>query len=283
MVTSFYFDAEAAARTLQFTERLLADEAWVGRQAVIRDITADSVRRELTDRVAHTERYLEKKASAHGMTGPEYRRVVEGRMRRVRSAAGYEKLLPSSPFRAQISATATVGAVPAPACERRPRMQTWVSNASVTVSGDNVTATYSASHNTDRPADQRLNMTWWHNQWGPTGIATPSRRQLSICRDYATAEHEQSWNRCSARSPATADARSGHVTSDVRYGGRTLITRGSHASDSVTVRKSGCGGGDGPALFEADPFCISGYRANTGECCDQMIYRRGELWCVIIN
>lgn len=70
-VATFYFDAEAAARTLQVTERLLADEAWISRQAAIRHITADSVRRELTADVTHTEQYLEKKASAQGMTGPE--------------------------------------------------------------------------------------------------------------------------------------------------------------------------------------------------------------------
>ena len=285
IAASFYFDAEAAARTLQVTERLLADEAWIGRQAAIRDITADSVRRELTADVTHTEQYLEKKASAQGMTGSEYRRVVEGRMRRVRSLAGYEKLLPSRPFDAQTSGTATARAAPAPACERRPRMETWRSGASVTVSGESVTAHYFARHTSDRPADQRLNMTWRHNQ-GPfsTGIETPSQRQLSICRDYAYTDYQVSWNRCSSRSPATASARSGHVTSDVRYGGQTLITRGSHASDDVSVDKSGCGGSSNDeVLFEADASCISGYRASTGECCDEMIYRRGDLWCVIVN
>ena len=133
IVASFYFDAEAAVRTLEFTDRLLADEAWIGRQAVIRGITADSVRRELSAEATHTERYLEKNASAQGMTGPEYRRVVEGRMRRVRLADGYEKLLPSRPSQAQTgTATAAAGA---PACERRPQMETWLSGASVTVSG----------------------------------------------------------------------------------------------------------------------------------------------------
>lgn len=174
IVASFYFDAaEAAVRTLEFTERLLADEAWIGRQAVIRGITADSVRRELSAESTHTERYLEKKASTQGMTGPEYRRVVEGRMRRVRLANGYEKLLPSRPSQAQTgTATAVAGA---PAC-------------------------------------------------------------------------------------------------------------GSHASDRVSVDKSGCGSsGDESTLFEADPSCISGYRAGTGECCDDMIHIHGDLWCVIVN
>lgn len=120
IAASFYFDAEAAARTLQVTERLLADEAWIGRQAAIRDITADSVRRELTADMAHTEQYLEKKASAQGMTGPEYRRVVEGRMRRVWSPVGYEKLLPSRPFDAQTSGTAAVGGATGLAREQRP-------------------------------------------------------------------------------------------------------------------------------------------------------------------
>ena len=284
IVASFYFDAaEAAVRTLEFTERLLADEAWIGRQAVIRGITADSVRRELSAESTHTERYLEKKASTQGMTGPEYRRVVEGRMRRVRLANGYEKLLPSRPSQAQTgTATAVAGA---PACERRPQMETWLSGASVTVSGNNVTATYFARHTSDRPADQSLNMTWRHNHEGSsTGIATPSRRQLSICRDHATADHEVSWNKCGSRSLATASARSGHVTSDIRYGGTTLITRGSHASDRVSVDKSGCGSsGDESTLFEADPSCISGYRAGTGECCDDMIHIHGDLWCVIVN
>lgn len=118
MVTSFYFDAEAAVRTLERTERLLADRAWIGRQAAIRGVTTDSIRGELTARVTYTEQYLERKGSAQGMTGPEHRRVVEGRMRSVQMVDGSKRLLPSLPYQAQADVKATVAG--APACQRRP-------------------------------------------------------------------------------------------------------------------------------------------------------------------
>lgn len=216
MVSAFYVDAEAAIATLRRTRRLLADHAWLERQAGIRGISTDSVRREMLGRKAADERYLAKRAKTAGMDAEEYIRTVERRMGRVR-LGGLELLLPSEPE----SPTAQLAGPPV--CERGPRFRRWYSEADVSVAGDDVTATFSAGHTTDRPADQHISLLWRHNQQGtPSDHAFPSRRQLSICRDYATADHSVVWDRCATSSPVTASTRSIHTTSDVRYGGRTL-------------------------------------------------------------
>ena len=96
MVSAFFVDAEAALSVLRRTERLLADHAYIERQAGIRGISADSVRREMLERKAADERYLAKRAKSAGKTAEEYIRAVEGRMGRVR-LGGVEVLLPSDP------------------------------------------------------------------------------------------------------------------------------------------------------------------------------------------
>jgi len=285
VVSAFYVDAEAATYTVRHVKRLLADDAWTQRQAGFRGISPDSIHRELQGRLTEAEQYLVDKAATAGVGVSEYRQALERRMRRVQLAERYDILLPSS-LEAQageILQTAGAGV-----CERGPQFESWNLDATLTVMGDDVVATFSAIHRTDRPADQGLDLLWSHNQQGPpSGRANPSRRQLSICRDYATAAHNVVWDRCAASSPALVSARSIHTTSDIRYGGRTFRTRGSQASDRTSFNHNRCstggGGIDTPPPYTPDPLCASGYRASTGDCCDSMVNIRGVKWCVIVN
>ncbi len=285
MVTAFYSDAEAAVHMLRHTETLLAEHAWIQRQADSRGITVDSVRRKLKSWLANNEKYLAERATAVGMTPTGYRQAVERKMKRMQLAEGYDFLLPSeSPSEEGAPAQRVV-----PACEWGPRFLSAHSTALVVVRGDRVTSAFTADHYTDRPADHDIDLTWNHDQGpGPRGgRASPSRRQLSICRNYASAGHAVTWDRCDVNSPATATARGLHVTSDLRYGGNTFTTRASSDSDRASVSRRGCGGGgsgtEGSPPYVRDVLCDSGYRTSTGDCCDSMVVIDGAPWCVVVR
>ncbi len=283
MISASYGDEEAAVHVLWNTENRLADPSWIASQAELRDVTKDSVRRELVNQRAHIEQYLVKRATDAGASAAAYRRAVERGMERMQTAGGHQFLLPSQP-RAE-SATLALGPA-SQVCEMGPRFVTENSQVTVDVRGDEVAAVFTAYHQTDREATQNISLRWSHNQDQlPSGLASPTRRQLSICRDFASVAHTVVWDRCEAGSPATATARSVHTTTDVDYRGRTLRTRGSRASGRASFGRRGCGveGGIDAPPFDADDTCDSGYRAATVGCCDSMVRIDGALWCVVIR
>ena len=282
MISAFYGDEEAAAHVLWNTENRLADPSWIARKAGLRGVTKDSLRRELTNRRAHVEQYLAKRATDAGMSAAAYRFAVERRMEWTQLAGGHQLLLPSpSP-----SESTMLALVSGQVCEMAPRFVTANSEVTVDVLGDEVAAVFTAYHQTDRSATQNISLSWSHNQERlPSGLAFPTRRQLSICRNFASVGHTIVWDRCDAGSPATAAAHSIHTTTDLDYGGRTYRNRGSLDSGRASFDRSGCGvsGGIDAPPFDADRACDSGYRAGIGSCCDSMVRINGALWCVIIR